>query len=150
MRRYYAAMSTCADRGRAILRLALALAYGVAGCAHILSPGGFLAITPAWVPFPERVIFLTGLCEIAGAVGLLIPPARIGWARRVAGTGLALYALCVWPANLNHAVNDIPLGGVRLSWWYHGPRLAFQPVLIWAALWAAEVIDWPWRKGRRT
>jgi hypothetical protein len=85
-----------------------------------------------------QVILLTGLAELSGAVGLMIPRLRLA-----AGIGLALYALCVWPANFNHALNDIAIGGTRLSWWYHGPRLALQPVTIWWALWASGVTDWP-------
>jgi hypothetical protein len=34
------------------------------------------------------------------------------------------------------------------GWWYHGPRLIMQPMLVWWALFCAEVIDWPWRKHR--
>nr|WP_254798801.1 DoxX family protein [Sphingobium sp. AS12] len=119
----------------------MALAYLVAGVAHLRSPGGFIAITPGWVPYPVTVIFLTGLAEIAGAVGLMVPGLR-----RAAGVGLALYALCVWPANINHAVHDIAIGGVHLGWAYHGPRLALQPLIIWWALWAAHVIDWPFAR----
>ncbi len=126
---------------RTILRIFLALAYLVAGVLHIVSPGPFLAITPAWVPLPETVIFLTGAAEIAGAIGLLIPRLRMA-----AGIGLALYALCVWPANINHAVNAIAVDGDTLGWWYHGPRLALQPVFIWLALWVGEVVDWPSRR----
>ena len=121
----------------------LATAYALAGVAHLTRPSGFVAITPGWVPAPASVVALTGVAELAGAAGLLIHPLR-----RAAGIGLALYALCVWPANFNHALNDIPLGGTHLSWWYHGPRLALQPLLIWLPLWASGVIDWPWRKGR--
>lgn len=130
-------------RGRAIARWVLAAAYALAGIAHLTRPAGFLAITPDWVPEPAAVIALTGIAELAGAAGLMIPPLR-----RAAGIGLALYALCVWPANINHALNDIPLGGEHLSWWYHGPRLALQPVIIWWALWAGGVTDWPFRKRR--
>jgi uncharacterized membrane protein len=129
-------------RWRRAARWLLAIAYLVAGIAHLRSPGGFVAITPHWVPWPAQVVALTGIAEIAGAIGLLIPRAR-----RAAAMGLALYALCVWPANINHAVNDIALNGAHLSWWYHGPRLALQPVFIWWALWAGGVIDWPF--GRR-
>jgi len=129
---------------RRIARLLLAASYAFAGTAHLRAPGGFIAITPDWVPFPATVILLTGLAEIAGAAGLMIPPLR-----RAAGMGLALYALCVWPANINHAVNDIPLGGVHLSWWYHGPRLALQPVIMWWALWASGVTDWPFARRRQ-
>lgn len=124
------------------LRLLLALVYLMAGIAHLRSPAGFVAITPSWVPFPHEVVALTGIAEIAGAIGLMLPRFRYA-----AGIGLALYALCVWPANVNHAVNDIALGGRHLSWWYHGPRLAFQPVIIWLALWVALVTDWPFRKS---
>lgn len=132
-----------AARGRTIARLVLAAAYLVAGIAHLTRPAGFLAITPHWVPAPELVVALTGVAELAGAIGLMIPRLR-----GAAGIGLALYALCVWPANINHALNDIPLGGTHLSWWYHGPRLALQPVIIWWALWASGVTDWPFRRRR--
>lgn len=127
--------------GRTIARLVLAAVYAFAGIAHLLRPGGFLAITPHWVPMPELVVAITGVAELAGAIGLMIPRLR-----PAAGIGLALYALCVWPANINHAFNDIPLGGVHLSWWYHGPRLVLQPVIIWWALWAGGVTDWPFRR----
>jgi uncharacterized membrane protein len=123
------------------VRILLALFYFTAGIIHLKSPAGFLAITPSWVPYPAQVIALTGLAEIAGAIGLMIPRLRYA-----AGVGLALYALCVWPANINHAVNDIAIGGKHLSWWYHGPRLAFQPVFIWLALWVGGVTNWPFRK----
>ncbi len=130
---------------RRIARWLLALAYLVAGVAHLRSPGGFVAITPHWVPFPAQVVMATGLAELAGAAGLMIPPLR-----KAAAIGLALYALCVWPANFNHAFNDIAIGGAHLGWWYHGPRLALQPVIIWWALWAGRVIDWPFPRRERT
>lgn len=126
-------------------RLLLAIFYLLAGLAHIRSPEGFLAITPDWVPFPEQVVFLTGVAEIAGAIGLLIPPKLIPHVRYAAGIGLALYALCVFPANINHAINNIAVGGETASWAYHGPRLLFQPVFIWWALIAGNVINWPFR-----
>lgn len=129
-------------------RILLALFYAIAGIAHLRSPAGFIAITPDWVPFPAEVVALTGVAELAGAVGLLVPRTLLSWARPAAGIGLALYALCVWPANINHALNAIPLGGEVLGWWYHGPRLAAQPLIIWLALWVGEVVDWPFRRIR--
>lgn len=122
-------------------RWLLALIYLAAGIIHIRSPGGFVAITPDWVPSPHAVVFWTGVAEIAGAIGLMIPRLRYA-----AGVGLALYALCVWPANFNHALNDIAIGGNRMPWAYHGPRLALQPLIIWWALWVGGVTDWPFRK----
>jgi len=128
---------------RRFFRWLLAIFYLVAGIAHIRSPGGFLLITPDWVPFAEQVILFTGLAEIVGAIGLLIPPNFVPRARYAAGIGLALYALCVYPANINHAINNIAIGGETASWLYHGPRLAFQPVFIWWALVSGGVINWP-------
>ena len=68
--------------------------------------------------------------------------------RHAAGIGLALYALCVFPANINHAVNNLAIGGATASWLYHAPRLAFQPVFIWWALIAGGAINWPFRPNQ--
>ncbi len=128
---------------RTALRWLLALAYGYAGFRHLATPGPFLAITPPWVPQPNLVIAATGITELAGALGLMIPRLRIA-----AGWGLALYALCVWPANFHHAFAHVAIGGSALGWWYHGPRLAAQPLIIWWALWASGAVEWPF--GKRT
>lgn len=130
---------------RALTRWCLAAAYAYAGYKHITAPSGFIAITPPWVPDAALIIWATGWCEIAGAIALLVPPSLMRWPRPAAGIGLAVYALAVWPANINHALNDVTIGGVHLSWWYHGPRLALQPLVIWAAIWAGGVIDWPFK-----
>ena len=124
------------------LRWALAVLYVLVGLAHLRSSHGFLPIMPPWVPVPYQltVILVTGLCEIAGGFGLLIPPLR-----RTAGIMLALYAVCVFPANLHHAFGHVAAPGLPTSWWYHGPRLAFQPVFVWWALFAGGVIDWPFK-----
>lgn len=121
---------------RPVARLLLALLYAVAGWFHLTTPGPFLTITPAWVPMPEKVVWLTGLAELAGAAALAQP-----WSqplRRAAGWGLAAYALCVWPANINHMLLDMvkPDGGWGMA--YHIPRLAAQPLLIWLALWVSK------------
>lgn len=128
---------------RSGLRAILAIIYLGAGIAHLMSPHGFLAITPDWVPYPVFMVAFTGVAENAGAIGLMIPQTR-----KWAAFGLALYALCVWPANFNHAINGITVGGEALSWWYHGLRLMFQPVLIWLAFWVGHVTDWPFGKLR--
>ena len=127
---------------RTVLRWLLALAFAYAGYAHIASPRGFLAITPDWVPFAPEVIFLTGICELLGALGLLIPQTR-----RWAGWALAAYTVCVYPANINHAIMDLS-SGTGLSLAYHLPRLLFQPVIVWWCLYAAEITDWPFRRAR--
>ena len=131
---------------RRIARGLLALFYLVAGLFHLALPQPFIAITPSWVPAPAAVIALTGLAELAGALALLQP--RWPALRRAAGWGLAAYALCVWPANVEHMLIDLARPGHGLGLGYHVPRLAAQPLLIWLALWAAEVVDWPARVNR--
>ena len=125
-------------------RLVIAAIYAPFGVLHIFGSGGFLAIMPPLIPFPREIVIFTGLCEIAGAAGLLLPRAC-----RLAGMLLAFYALCVWPANLYHAFSGVSVPPLPSSWWYHGPRLLLQPLFIWAPLWAAGVIDWPFRRARR-
>ena len=129
-------------RGRTISRWALACVYLAAGAFHLATPGTFLLITPDWVPFPRDVILGTGVCELAGAVGLITRRFR-----RAAGIALALYAVCVYPANIKHAIDGLPPGQIQLGWWYHVPRLALQPVLVWWALFAGEVVTWPFRRS---
>lgn len=124
-----------------VLRWLLALFYVAAGVLHLTSSHAFVAITPDWVPYPLAVVRITGACEIAGGIGLLI--GRLRW---LSGLMLALYAVCVFPANLHHAFDHVRVPGLPSSWWYHGPRLAMQPVLVWAALFAGDVIAWPLRR----
>jgi uncharacterized membrane protein len=137
-----------ADFGRAVTRWALAVLYLVAAGFHFAKPRPFLSITPGWVPWPETVIWLTGAAEAAGALALLQP-----WSRRLrqaGGIGLALYAVCVYPANVNHMLLDLAKPSQGLGLGYHVPRLLAQPVIVWLALWAGEVTAWPFaRKGAR-
>lgn len=130
---------------RKVARGVMGITYAIAGAFHLAAPASFLKITPAWVPWPETVVAFTGVCEIAGAIALLF----ISRLRRAAGWAFAAYAVCVFPANLNHAFNHIAIGGSALGWWYHGPRLLLQPVIVWWALWGTGIIDWPFR-GRNT
>lgn len=130
------------SRSRTVLRWLLVVIYLLAGVLHVAHPRPFLTIVPGWVPWPEQVVLLTGLCEIAGAVGLTLPR----W-RRVAAIGLALYAVCVFPANIKHAIDGLVYARNTLGPVYHVPRLLFQPVIVWWTLFAGGVIDWPF--GRR-
>ena len=123
---------------RSTIRRLLVLFYAIAGMFHLVAPARFLPIMPDWVPEPRAVILFTGVCELSGALGLMLPPLR-WWS----GVMLALYAVCVFPANLHHAFGSVEVPGLPSSWWYHGPRLALQPVLVWAALYAGRVADWP-------
>ncbi len=118
------------------LRWLLAAFYLLAGVIHLVKPAPFLTIMPAWVPAPEAVVLWTGVAEILGAIGLVqpfSPPLR-----RAAGWGLALYALCVWPANINHFIIDMGRADGGLGLAYHIPRMIAQPVIIWLAWWVSR------------
>jgi uncharacterized membrane protein len=134
-------LSPATRRAQTILRGVMVVFYAGAGVLHLRSPHVFEQIVPPWVPLPHAVVLATGVAELLGAAGLIIRPLR-----KLAGWGLAAYALCVWPANFYHAFAHIAIGGTALGWGYHAPRLLFQPVLIWAALFAGEVIGWPFKR----
>lgn len=129
---------------RIVLMWLLAVFYFYAGVKHIQSPALFLAITPNWVPMPELVVLFTGIAEILGAIGLVQPWSRV--LRRSAGIGLAVYAVCVFPANINHMIMDMSSAEPQLGWAYHAPRMVAQPIFVWLALWVSNVIDWPFKK----
>ena len=102
---------------------------------------------PGWVPAPEEVVLWTGIAEALGAIALLQPFSLP--LRRAGAIGLALYAICVFPANINHFALDMARqdGGFGLA--YHLPRMVLQPVLVWLALWTGGVIEWPFGQQRR-
>ena len=118
----------------------LILFYAAAGIMHFVAIDAMTGIVPPWVPYPRAVVIVTGVCELVGAVALVHPGTRAA-----AGVAFALYALCVWPANMQHAIRDLG-AGTGLSIWYHAPRLALQPLIIAWALWASGALR---RWGRR-
>jgi uncharacterized membrane protein len=127
---------------RPVMRWIIAAFFVFAGIGHFMVPDTLVSITPDWVPFPRQVILLTGLFELAAALALVTKPLRF-WA----GIALAIYTVCVYPANIKHAMEAIDVPNLPSSWWYHAPRLALQPVITWWVLFSADVIDWPWRRS---
>jgi uncharacterized membrane protein len=97
---------------RAVMRAAMAAFYLAAGIVHLVAPEAFLPIIPDWVPLPRETVLATGVCEIAGSIALMAPPLR-----RLAGVMLALYAVCVFPANIKHAVEGFHVPPVPDGWW---------------------------------
>ncbi|MBV9556288.1 MAG: hypothetical protein JO254_04360 [Pseudolabrys sp.] len=130
---------------RTTLRYIMA-AFMVGGFVlHMQATGKLVAITPDWVPFPREIVLATGVFELIAGIALLVP--RLRW---WTGVLIAAYVVAVWPANIKHAFEHIVVPPIPNSWWYHAPRLALQPVIAWAALFCAGVIDWPFAPRRRT
>lgn len=129
---------------RLVLRWILAAFYAVAGYLHLAAPDPFLQIMPAPVWQPDAVVFWTGIAELLGAVALVQP-----WSmklRQAGAIGLALYAVCVFPANINHFALEMARADGGLGLGYHVPRMFAQPLLVWLALWTGGVLDWPFRR----
>ncbi len=123
------------ERWRTALRWLSTATFIPFGVLHVSAPERFLPIMPPQIPYPREVVIATGIAEILGGLGLLIP-----WTRKAAAVGLALYAVGVYPANVYHAVAHRHVPPLPDSWWYHGPRLVFQPVFVWWALFAGGLI----------
>lgn len=90
----------------------------------------YLAMVPEPLPRSMRLIYLTGLLQIAGAIGLLIPPLR-----RLAGVGLAAQLVAMFPANAYAARKGVPFRGRPPT-----PlpvRAALQLAFIGAVWWTA-------------
>jgi uncharacterized membrane protein len=119
-------------RSKKILRILLALAMIGVGITHFTSPDPFVQIVPAALPAPLTLVYLSGIAEIAGGVGILIPTLR-----RAAGVGLILLYIAVFPANINMAVNNLSLGNDPIPTWVLWARLPLQVVFIAWAYWVA-------------
>ncbi len=116
------------SRLRSAARVGLAGVFVVAGVAHFVRPRGFEAIVPP--PIPARpAVLASGVFEVLGGVGLLIPQTR-----RAAAWGLAALAIAVFPANVYAALRPetMPWAPVWALW----ARLPMQPVLVAAVAWA--------------
>jgi uncharacterized membrane protein len=66
------------------------------GLGHFVTTSFFVGIVPPYIPWPELAVYVSGVFELLGAAGLLLPR----W-RRSAGLGLFLLTLCVTPANVH-------------------------------------------------
>lgn len=111
----------------------LALGYGIpfilVGIEHFRSPQKFVEIVPNYLPFALFLVYLTGVIEIAGGLGIIYPGTR-----EITGRLMVLFLLAVYPANFHMWINDVPYNGTRLTTTGHLVRLTVQMLLIIAAL----------------
>ena len=85
---------------------------------------------PPALPAPLLLVYVSGVAEIAGGLGLLLPATR-----RWAGWGLVALLVAVFPANVYMALIHEQLG---ISGWVAWGRLPLQLPLLW----------WVWRAAR--
>lgn len=101
-----------------------------AGVNHFVTPEPYVAMMPAALPWPWGLVYISGVFEALGGAGLLVPSTR-----RLAAWGLVALFVAVFPANVNMAVNQLPLGSTSLPAWALWARLPLQGVLIAWAWW---------------
>jgi len=95
----------------AATRAGLALMLLFAASAHFTPLRHDLArMMPPGVPFPMAMVYFTGLCEIAGAIGLLLPRTR-----RAAAVALIVFLIAVLPANVQAARTGATINGAAAT-----------------------------------
>ncbi len=111
-----------------IWRVILAVSLSIVGGLHFVSWDQFVRLIPPQLPYPKELVYISGFFEILGGIGLLVPSVS-----RAAAWGIIALFIAVFPANINQAINNIPIDGIphnQLLYWF---RLPFQAVLIaWA------------------
>nr|WP_236715003.1 hypothetical protein [Nonomuraea pusilla] len=126
-----------AAHGLAVMLVVTASAHFVPeGVTVMPTHADLVRMVPPFVPFPGAVVYLTGVLELAGAAGLVLPATR-----RAAGFCLAALFVALLPANVHAAVADVPFAGepatpllIRVP-----EQLLFIAVALWVALQARRV-----------
>jgi uncharacterized membrane protein len=121
-----AALSTWHDS----LRYALSLMFTFTGAAHFTRLSKDMArMIPSFFPQPMSIIYITGVFEIMGAAGLLIPRFR-----SLTGICLVLLLIGMFTANVSAALNGVTLRGKPpMSLWLRTPMQILLIGLVWWA-----------------
>ena len=119
-------------------RYALVVMFLFTSSAHFNKMRHDLArMMPSIVPNPMALVYFTGICEILGAIGILVPLTR-----SLAGLCLCLFLLAVFPANIKAARESLTVGGRRATeLWL---RLPMQVLFLALIIWTTQ----PWRLFR--
>jgi len=105
----------------------LGATFIAAGANHFLSPRAYEAIVPPSLQHEKRrIVQLSGVAELAGGLGVLIPSTR-----RLSGLALVVLLTAIFPANLYMARE--PERFAKIPRWALYVRLPLQPLMmIWA------------------
>ncbi len=120
---------------RSAARILMALSFAAVGLLHFTQAATFVAIMPPYVPAALHLpaVYLSGVAEVAGGLGLLVPQLR-----RAAGWGLLLLLVAVFPANIHMAMNGVGLPGMPVNQTLLWARLPLQFVMAALVWWVAE------------
>ena len=113
------------------LMLIMAALYIFAGFMHFKNPHHFEEMMPAILPFHKELNLISGLFEILGGLGLLLPQTR-----KISAWGLIALLFAVLPANFHIAIYNVPVfGATTQPGWKAWARIPMQAVLIMWARW---------------
>ncbi len=104
----------------------MALIYIAAGSYHFINPQKYEAIIPPWLPWPEALVFITGVVEIIA--GFFLLPVST---RRKAAWVIIVLLIIVFPANVQMMLNYMHEKNTNV--WIAILRLPLQILLIWWA-----------------
>ena len=118
------------------VRVITAVFFAGVGVHHFLDPTPYLAIMPPYLPWHLELVYVSGVFEILGGMGLL-------WVRtrRTAAFGLIALLIAVYPANLHMLLNDVYLPDMPKERWILWLRMPLQFVFALSVLWVGEI--WP-------
>ncbi|MCB1188482.1 DoxX family membrane protein [bacterium] len=105
--------------------LAMALLFLITGSVHFAMTDGMARMIPEFMPAPNLIVILSGVAEIALAVGLAIPRTS-----RMAALAALLFLLAVLPINIYSALNHVDFGGHSAGPRYLLLRIPFQLLLV--------------------
>jgi uncharacterized membrane protein len=103
--------------------------FFIGGIAHFVATDTEARIVPPWMPWPIAAVLVSGVFELLGAAGILVPRTR-----KAAGIGLFLLTLAVTPAHI-YMLQRPELFPVPL--WALWLRLPIQAALLWLIAWSS-------------
>jgi uncharacterized membrane protein len=118
-------------RTRRIALLGLSAFFVVAGVNHFVNPSFYVGIMPPYLPAHLELVYLSGILELLGGLAVLFSGIR-----SLAGWGLILLLLAVYPANVHMALHPELFPG--MSTFALTARLPLQLVFIAWAYWATR------------
>jgi uncharacterized membrane protein len=116
------------------IRIVLGLAFIVASTFHFTASEVQTKIIPPFLPWRRAAVYITGVLELLGGYGLLLPRFK-----RQASWGLAALLVAIVPANIYHAVVYFKKGGPPNMRVYHWVRMPIQVILIVLTLWSGSL-----------
>jgi uncharacterized membrane protein len=123
-------------------RVGLSLFFIFTSVGHFIRTEGMATMLPSLVPYRVELIYLTGVLELLGAIGVWIPRLT-----RLTGFLLILMLIGLLPANVYSAINRVEFGGHGAGPAYLLVRVPFQLLVIWWTYFATEQ-DWFQRKAK--